>query len=427
VRLVENAAVVLRSPSGFVKLRPRFAQNLAESQPGGALGVRESAMKVTVERAALLKSLGHVHRVVERRNTIPILSNVLVRAEGEGLRLKATDLDMEVTETIPADVSRPGATTMPAHVFYDVIRKLPEGAQVALEMASESGPMQIRSGRSRFTLQTLPESDFPDLAAGDLPCRFQLLAADLKRLIDKTQFAISTEETRYYLNGIFLHTVEVGAGGGTMLRAVATDGHRLARIEMSAPQGAEGMPGVIVPRKAVAEIQKLVEDGEASIDVELSPAKIRLTFNGTAASDASARGVVLTSKLIDGTFPDYQRVIPTGNDKRLTVEREDFFKAVDRVSTISSERGRAVKLALGDGRLTLTVNNPDSGNATEELDADYDAAALDIGFNARYLLDIAAQLEGDTAVFRLADSGSPTVIQDREGAPALYVLMPMRV
>ena len=384
-------------------------------------------MKVTVERAALLKSLGHVHRVVERRNTIPILSNVLVRAESEGLRLKATDLDMEVTETIPADVSRPGATTMPAHVIYDVIRKLPEGAQVALEMANDSGPIQIRSGRSRFTLQTLPESDFPDLAAGDLPCRFQLLAADLKRLIDKTQFAISTEETRYYLNGIFFHTVEAGSGAGTMLRAVATDGHRLARVEMPAPQGAEGMPGVIVPRKAVAEIQKLVEDGGASIGVELSPAKIRLTFNGQAGGDPSARGVVLTSKLIDGTFPDYQRVIPSGNDKRLIVEREDFAKAVDRVSTISSERGRAVKLALGDGRLTLTVNNPDSGNATEELDADYEAPSLDIGFNARYLLDIAAQLEGDTAVFRLADPGSPTLIQDREGAPALYVLMPMRV
>jgi DNA polymerase-3 subunit beta len=383
-------------------------------------------MKVTVERAALLKSLGHVHRVVERRNTIPILSNVLVRAEGAGLRLKATDLDIEVTETIPADVSRPGATTMPAHVIYDIVRKLPEGAQVSLEMG-DTGAMQIRSGRSRFTLQTLPESDFPDLAAGDLSCRFQLPAADLKRLIEKTQFAISTEETRYYLNGIFLHTVEANSGAGAMLRAVATDGHRLARVEMPAPQGAEGMPGVIVPRKAVAEIQKLVEDGEASIGVELSPAKIRLTFNGTAESDASARGVVLTSKLIDGTFPDYQRVIPTGNDKRLTVEREDFAKAVDRVSTISSERGRAVKLALGDGRLTLTVNNPDSGNATEELDADYDAAPLDIGFNARYLLDIAAQLEGDTAVFKLADSGSPTVIQDREGAPALYVLMPMRV
>jgi len=368
-----------------------------------------------------------VHRVVERRNTIPILSNVLVRAEGEGLRLKATDLDIEVTETIPADVSRPGATTMPAHVLYDVVRKLPEGAQVALEMASEAGPMQIRSGRSRFTLQTLPEGDFPDLAAGDLPCRFQLPAGDLKRLIEKIQFAISTEETRYYLNGIYLHTVEAGSKGAATLRAVATDGHRLARVELPAPKGAEGMPGVIVPRKAVAEIQKLVEDGDAAVGVELSPAKIRLTFDGGEGDAGSARGVVLTSKLIDGTFPDYQRVIPTGNDKRLTVEREDFAKAVDRVSTISSERGRAVKLTLEGGRVTLTVNNPDSGNATEELDADYEAAPLDIGFNARYLLDIAAQLEGDTALFRLADPGSPTLIQDREGAPALYVLMPMRV
>ncbi|HEX2556042.1 MAG TPA: DNA polymerase III subunit beta [Microvirga sp.] len=372
-------------------------------------------MRVTVERAALLRSLGHVHRVVERRTTIPILSNVLLRADGGGLRLKATDLDIEVTETIPADVSTAGSTTVPAHVIYDIVRKLPEGAQVSLEIAGDGGQMQIRSGRSRFMLQALPESDFPDLAAGDLPHRFALPPADLKRLIDKTQFAISTEETRYYLNGIFFHTLDAGAG--PVLRAVATDGHRLARVEMPAPKGAEGMPGVIVPRKAVAEIQKLVEDGGDSIEVELSPAKIRLTF----------AGVVLTSKLIDGTFPDYQRVIPTGNDKQLVVERADFAKAVDRVSTISSERGRAVKLSLTDGRLTLSVNNPDSGSATEEIEVDYDAGALDIGFNARYLLDITGQLDGDTALFRLADPGSPTVIQDRDGAPALYVLMPMRV
>ena len=383
-------------------------------------------MKVTVERAALLRSLGHVHRVVERRNTIPILSNVLLRGEGEGLRLKATDLDVEVTETIPADVAQPGATTVPAHVIYDIVRKLPEGAQVSLDIAGESGQMQIRSGRSRFMLQALPEGDFPDLAAGEMPFRFDLPAADLKRLIDKTQFAISTEETRYYLNGIYLHTVEVN--GTTLLRAVATDGHRLARIEMPAPAGAVGMPGVIVPRKAVAEIQKLVEDGGEGVSVELSPSKVRLTFRGRAGEHASAAGgVVLTSKLIDGTFPDYQRVIPSGNDKRLVVERDDFARAVDRVSTISSERGRAVKLALGDGRLTLSVNNPDSGNATEELDVDYDAGSLDIGFNARYLLDITSQLEGDTALFKLADPGSPTLIQDREGAPVLFVLMPMRV
>ena len=381
-------------------------------------------MKVTVERAALLRALGHVHRVVERRNTIPILSNVLLKAADDGLGLKATDLEMEVTETVRADVAQAGATTVPAHVIYDIVRKLPDGAQVSLETTGESGQMQLRSGRSRFMLQALSEMDFPDLAAGDLPFTFSLPAADLKRLIEKTQFAISTEETRYYLNGIYLHTIDVE--GETRLRAVATDGHRLARIEMPAPDGAAGMPGLIVPRKAVAEIQKLVDDGAESVKVELSPAKIRFTF-GAPGEAGREGGVVLTSKLIDGTFPDYQRVIPTGNDKRLTVERDQFKRAVDLVSTISSERGRAVKLAIGDGRHTLSVNNPDSGNATEEIDVDYDAAPLDVGFNARYLLDITNQLDGDTALFKLADPGSPTVIQDRENAPALYVLMPMRV
>jgi DNA polymerase III subunit beta len=405
----------LRSAQGFAKVRARLTGAQAQDRPGEALNSTGRPMKVTVERAALLKALGHVHRVVERRNTIPILANVLLRAEDGGLRLKATDLDIEVTETIPADASERGATTVPAHVIYDIVRKLPEGGQISLEIAGDAGQMQIRSGRSRFMLQALPEADFPDLAAGDMPHRFTMPAADLKRLIEKTQFAISTEETRYYLNGIYFHTLE--ADGATMLRAVATDGHRLARVEMGAPEGAAGMPGIIVPRKAVAEIQKLVEDEGSDVSIELSPAKIRLTFDG----------VVLTSKLIDGTFPDYQRVIPTGNDKRLTVERGDFAKAVDRVSTISSERGRAVKLALNDGRLTLSVNNPDSGSATEEIEVDYEAGPLDIGFNARYLLDITGQLDGDTALFRLADPGSPTVIQDREGAPALYVLMPMRV
>ena len=372
-------------------------------------------MKVTLERSALLKALGHVHRVVERRTTIPILSNVLLNANGRTLGLKATDLDIEVTESIPADVAQAGATTLPAHTLYDIIRKLPEGAQVSLETTGENGQLLMRSGRSRFNLQSLPESDFPDLASGELANRFTLASADLRKLIAKTQFAISTEETRYYLNGIFLHTLEVD--GHTMLRAVATDGHRLARVEIPAPAGAAGMPGIIVPRKTVTEIQKLVEDIDAEVAIELSTTKIRFTFGD----------VVLTSKLIDGTFPDYARVIPTGNDKRLIVECGPFKAAVDRVSTISSERGRAVKLALADGKLTLSVTNPDSGSAVEELEVDYDAAPLDIGFNARYLLDITQELDSDTALFKLADPGSPTVIQDRDGAAALYVLMPMRV
>ena len=249
-------------------------------------------MRVTVERAALLKALGHVHRVVERRNTIPILSNVLLRAEDGALRLKATDLDIEVTETISADITEGGSTTVPAYVIYDIVRKLSDGAQVSLEMAGDAGQVQIRSGRSRFMLQALPESDFPDLAAGDLPHRFTLPAADLKRLIEKTQFAISTEETRYYLNGIYLHAAE--SHGKPVLRAVATDGHRLAQVELPLPAGAKDMPGVIVPRKTVVELAKLAEDGDGDVRIELSPSKIRVT---------TAR-VVLTSKLIDGTFPD---------------------------------------------------------------------------------------------------------------------------
>ena len=372
-------------------------------------------MKVTVERASLLKSLGHVHRVVERRNTIPILANVLIRAENSKLSFKATDLDLEITETIAAEVAPGGATTVPAHMFYEIVRKLPEGAQIVIEGSGDRAVLALRAGRSRFTLQTLPESDFPDLAAGDMTHSFKLPAADLKRLIDKTQFAISTEETRYYLNGIYLHAV--GSGKTQTLRGVATDGHRLAQMELPLPAGAAGMPGIIVPRKTVGEMQRLIEDGEAEVGVDLSQGKIRFTIGD----------VVLTSKLIDGTFPDYARVIPVGNDKELVVDKKEFEQAVDRVSTVSSERGRAVKLSLANGRLVLSVTNPDSGSATEEIEVEYASDPLDIGFNSRYLLDIAAQIEGEAAVLKLADPGSPTLIQDKDAKSALYVLMPMRV
>lgn len=372
-------------------------------------------MKATLERQTLLKSLSHVHRVVERRNTIPILSNVLIKAEGSQVDLKATDLDLEIVDSAEAMVERAGATTVPAHLLYEIVRKLPDGTQVVLDAPADGAQMSLSAGRASFALQMLPESDFPDITAGTFSHTFELSGANLKRLIDRTQFAISNEETRYYLNGIYFHTVEQGSDMN--LRAVATDGHRLAQAEMKAPVGAETIPGVIVPRKAVGEIQRLLEEPDQTVKVELSDSKVRLTVGP----------VILTSKLIDGTFPDYERVIPRGNDKELQVDRDVFKEAVDRVSTVSSERGRAVKLTLSDGHMVLMVNNPDSGSATEELAVDYGAGDLDIGFNSRYLLDITNQLEADTATFLLADPGSPTLIRDPGDEHALYVLMPMRV
>lgn len=372
-------------------------------------------MKVNLERTVLVRALGHIHRIVERRNTIPILSNVLIEAREGCVELKATDLDLEATEIVAADVAVPGAITVSAHIFHDIVRKLPEGGQVGLEIDAETRQVLVRSGRSRFLLQSLPAEDFPDLTTGEFGHSFTLPALQLRRLLENAQFAISTEETRYYLNGIFFHTTE--DEGRVLLRAVATDGHRLARIEMPAPEGAVGIPGVILPRKAVGEMLKLLEDPSADVSIEVSSVKARVRVGD----------VTLTTKLIDGTFPDYTRVIPTKNDKRLVVEKDVFQRAVDRVATVSSDRGRAVKLAIADHRMILSVHNPDSGSATEELEVDYNDAQMEIGFNARYLLDILQQLSSDTALIKLADSGSPTIITDRDGAQALYVLMPLRV
>ncbi len=370
-------------------------------------------MRVTIERSAFLKALTHVQSVVERRNTIPILSNVLLQAGDGLLKLTATDLDLEIVESVAAEVGQSGATTVPAHMLYDIVRKLPDGAQLELDQAGDGQRVAIFAGKSRFALQALPHEDFPDLAAGDFPHRFEVAASDLKGLIEKTRFAISTEETRYYLNGIYFHEV----AAGDLLRAVATDGHRLAQAQIARPDGAKGMPGIIVPRKTVLEVVKLFETVDGNVEVSLSPSKIRF----------SAGDLVLTSKLIDGTFPDYERVIPRNNEKMLEIDTRSFATAVDRVSTISMEKGRAVKLQISPGKLTLTVNNPDSGSAEEELSCSYDADPIDIGFNSRYLMDVAGQMKSDAMLLQLADSGSPTIIRDPGDAQALYVLMPMRV
>jgi len=369
-------------------------------------------MRVTLEKSAFLKALNHVQSVVERRNTIPILSNVMVQAKGNEIKLTATDLDLEIVESVAAEVLQAGAATMPAHMLYDIVRKLPDGAQLELNQAGEKGRVSILAGRSRFALQALPPEDFPDLASGEFSNNFSLAASELRFLIERTRFAISTEETRYYLNGIYFHDV-----GGKHLRAVATDGHRLAQSQMVLPEGAGGMPGIIVPRKTVLELVKLLEGEDAEVEVSISSQKIRF---------ASGK-LVLTSKLIDGTFPDYERVIPRGNDKILEADTKQFAEAVDRVSTISFEKSRAVKLSLSSGKLSMVVNNPDSGSAEEEIIVSYERDAMEIGFNSRYLLDVAAQVKAETMRFEFNDAGSPTVVRDPKDEHSLFVLMPMRV
>jgi DNA polymerase-3 subunit beta len=370
-------------------------------------------MKATIERATLLKSLGHVQSVVERRNTIPILSNVLIEASEEGgIRLMATDLDLQVNEIVEAQVAQPGATTVSAHTLFDIARKLPEGSQV--ELWAADGKMQVNAGRARFNLSTLPRDDFPVISEGELPTRFELPAATLRQIIDKTRFAISTEETRYYLNGIFLH---VSDEAQPVLKAAATDGHRLARVTVARPAGAEGMPDVIIPRKCVAELRKLLDEVDGTVQVSLSESKIRFGLGNA----------ILTSKLIDGTFPDYSRVIPTANDKLLRIDPRSFEEGVDRVATIASEKTRAVKMALDRDKITLSVTSPENGTAAEEVSGDYASEGFEIGFNARYLLDILGQIEGDTVEVHLADAAAPTLLRENDKAAALYVLMPMRV
>ena len=374
-------------------------------------------MKLKADRATLLKALAHIQSVAEKRNTIPILANVLIAAKQGRLSLTATDMEIAVVEEIDASVSREGATTAPAAVLYEIVRKLPEDAAIEFDHSGGDAPLALRAGRFATSLNVLAIEDFPSMTAGSLPHLFRMPTSVLRGLIDRTRFAISTEETRYYLNGIYLHVTETGSGA--VLRAAATDGHRLARVEADLPHGAAGMPGVIVPRKTIGELRKLLDEAAEEVEVSLSDTRIQFVVGS----------VTLTSKLIDGTFPEYERVIPRDNDRILRVGKKDFSDAVSRVAAISQERSRPVKLSIERNLLTLSAASPDQGTAKEELDegrVSYDAPPLEIGFQARYLNDITDQIDKDVE-FAFSDSAAPTVVRDAGNPQALYVLMPMRV
>lgn len=385
--------------------------------PSAAIG----EFKIKLERAPLLKNLARLQSIVEKRNTIPILSHIKLEASGSELTLSATDMDLAAVEKIAATVEKKGAVTVPAHTFYDIVRKFSDNAVVTLDVDSAKGQVKIQGGNAKFSLSCLSAADFPVLSEGDLPHSFTLSPKECVNLIDKARFAMSTEETRYYLNGVYLHVGVAsdfsGIKGQQSLKAVATDGHRLARIEVPLPAGAKGMPSVIVPRKAVSELRKLIEESAEQVQISLSESKIRFVSGS----------VTLVSKLIDGTFPDYERVIPTANSKLLEIGSKAFAQAIDRVSTISTEKTRGIKLTVNKGSISLAASSPENGTATEEVPANYSADVVEIGFNSRYLLEVLSQLEGDTAQVLLSDGASPALVRDPADATALYVVMPMRI
>lgn len=372
-------------------------------------------MKLTIDRSDLLRALSHVQSVVERRNTIPILSNVLLSAGAGALKLTATDLDIEAIDSADAQVAQEGALTAPAQTLFDVVRKLPETALIDLEFLPDNQRLSIQAGRSRFALPTLPAGDFQTMTKDEGSVHFSLDVSDLKRLIDKTRFAISTEETRYYLNGVYLHIHE--GDEGARLRAVATDGHRLALSEVDAPEGASGLAGVIIPRKAVSEVRRLIDGFDGIVEISASEAKI--VFKAGPA--------VLTTKLIDGSFPDYVRVIPKNNELTLKAGNVALEKAVDRVATVSAERSRSVKMSLETDKVILTVNHAETGHGVEEVEGEYGGEPMEIGFNARYLLDVFQQVDGDEILFDFNDPASPALVRDPADPASRYVLMPLRV
>ncbi len=376
--------------------------------------MNNEVVALRMSRGKLLGALAKVQSVVERRNTIPILGNIKLAMTGSTVTFSATDMDLEVCEKADCTVEYPGSLTLPALMLYDIVRKLPE-AEVNITSQESGGRAMITSGSAKFTLPTLPAQDFPSISDGDFVNSFTLTVAQTARLFAKTAFAMSTEETRYYLNGIYLHVY--GDEGAQVLRAVSTDGHRLAKVEVAMPVGAGGMPGVIIPRKAVVELRKLLEQSSGDVNISLAANKIKFSMGNT----------VLVTKIIDGSYPDYERVIPSANDKIMEVSPKALSAAVDRVSTIAADKVRAVKFMMDKGALNLISSSPEMGTATETLDVTYGAEAMEIGFNARYVMEVLAQIDGETAQMVLADGAAPALVRDVADVSCSYVLMPMKI
>ena len=366
-------------------------------------------MELKIERELLLKPLQQVIGVVERRQTLPILGNVLLKTSDNELSITATDLEIEMVSHIEIQNNHFGETTLPARKFIDICKALPNDATITLKVDGERAT--IRSGKSRFVLSTLPATEFPNIDAFEASIEFQITQKQLKTLIDKTHFAMAQQDVRYYLNGLLFEFSE------ELIRVVATDGHRLALCDQTIATGVNELQQVIIPRKAVMELSRLLENSDEPVTVQLGSNHIRLTTGELS----------FITKLIDGRFPDYQRVVPQGGDKIVIADRNLIHQALSRASILSNEKYRSVRFTLASGSLQVMANNPEQEEAEEEIGVDYDGPSLEIGFNASYVLEALNVIDNEQVQLELTDQNSCCLIRSPASEEARYVVMPMRL
>ncbi|GGW96381.1 DNA polymerase III subunit beta [Alteromonas halophila] len=366
-------------------------------------------MKFTISREKFLQPLQLVSGAVERRHTLPILSNVLIKVSEDALWLTGTDLEVELISSIKLEGDfTEGEITVPAKKLFDIIRGLAEGTQI--DFSVDGSKALIRAGRGRYTLSTLSASDYPNLEDWEGEVEFELSCSDLKRLIDSTSFSMAQQDVRYYLNGMSLETEE------NVIRTVATDGHRLALCRLTYETQLPARQ-VIIPRKGVMEISRLIGEDDKSIKIQIGANHLRMF----------STDFIFTSKLVDGRFPDYRRVLPKDGDKVVQASKAVLKDAFSRAAILSNEKFRGVRLNLASGELKITANNPEQEEAEEMVDVDYQGDELEIGFNVAYLIDVMNALVSDKIKINLSDSNASALIEDAEDDAALYVIMPMRL
>ncbi len=371
-------------------------------------------MKFQISKDVIYKSISHLQGIVDKKNTLPVLSNILIEAKNNSLILSSTDMDISIVEKLNCNILEDGATTINSQIFYDIVRKLDDNAEI--EIISNDGKLlTLRASGSRFSLACLPKEDFPIIDQSSGGTNLKINSKVLYKLIDKTKFAISNEETRYFLNGLYFNVFNEDTK--TEVTLVGTDGHRLAKFSHQIDQKIDQISGVIIPKKTIYELSKLLSDLDEEIEIIISSNKIIFLINN----------LVFVSKLIDGSFPDYKRVIPTENNNIVEINREKLLSAVDRVSTIANEKSPVIKFKLIKNILNLNTINNENSTATEDLSLDYDGDEFEIGFNSKYIMDIVNNLEDEIISLNFKDESSPILAKEKSNSKLTYVLMPMRV